>query len=75
MMQGGVVMRRWILAGAVLGVVWGMVLPAVLRCGPVARHVARMEAAGVNPAAMYYTELERLPVRPEWIDRRIVRWP
>jgi hypothetical protein len=75
MTQGGVVTHRWILTGAVLGVVWGMVLPAVLRCGPVARHVARMEAAGVNPAAMYYTELERLPVRPAWIDRRIVRWP
>ncbi|MFM8985582.1 MAG: hypothetical protein ACKONH_05920 [Planctomycetia bacterium] len=75
MTQGGVVTHRSILAGAMLGVVWGMVLPAVLRCGPVARHVARMEAAGVNPAAMYYTELERLPVRPAWIDRRIVRWP
>lgn len=74
-MHGGRVLHRWILAGVVLGVVWGMVLPAVLRCGPVARHVARMEAAGINPAAMYYTELERLPVRPEWIDRRIVRWP
>jgi hypothetical protein len=34
-----------------------------------------MESAGVNPAAMYYTELERLPVRPEWIDDRLVRWP
>jgi hypothetical protein len=55
--------------------VWGGLLPAVLRCGPIARHVARMESAGVNPAAMYYTELERLPVRPEWIDDRLVRWP
>lgn len=75
MTRGGKVPRRWGVAVVVLGVVWGVVLPAVLRCGPVARHVARMEAAGVNPAAMYYTELERLPVRPAWIDDRIVRWP
>ena len=47
----------------------------MLGCGPVARHVERMEDRGVNPAAMYYTELERLPLRPGWIERRIVLWP
>ena len=29
----------------------------------------------VNPAAMYYTELDRLPVRPAWLEQRIVLWP
>ena len=67
--------RRALAAAALLAAVWGGLLPAVLRCGPIARHVARMESAGVNPAAMYYTELERLPVRPDWIDDRLVRWP
>jgi hypothetical protein len=41
----------------------------------VARHVEAMEEKGVNPAAMYYTELERLPVRPDWIERRLAIWP
>jgi|694.fasta_scaffold03597_14 hypothetical protein len=64
------------LAGAALIVaVWGWLLPAALRCGPLARHVARLEAGSVNPAAMFYTELERIPVRPQWLDDRIVRWP
>jgi hypothetical protein len=58
-----------------LAIVWLVVLPWMLCCGPVARHVARMEDRGVNPAAMYYTELERLPLRPGWIERRIVLWP
>jgi hypothetical protein len=60
---------------AVVVVVWGGVLPALLRCRGVAGHVAHMEERGVNPAAMYYTELERLPLRPAWIDRRVTLWP
>jgi hypothetical protein len=24
---------------------------------------------------MYYTELERLPVRPPWLERRVWLWP
>lgn len=58
-----------------LAVIWLVVLPWTLGCGPVARHVARMEDRGVNPAAMYYTELERLPLRPDWLERRIILWP
>lgn len=68
-------MTRLAVAIVGLAIVWLVVLPWMLRCGPVARHVARMEDRGVNPAAMYYTELERLPLRPTWIERRIVLWP
>lgn len=60
---------------AAVAVIWGGLLPAVLRSPAVTRHVARMEERGVNPAAMYYTELDRLPARPAWLDRRITLWP
>ena len=66
---------RLALGLAVVAAIWGGVLPALLRCRGVARHVARMEERGVNPAAMYYTELERLPLRPAWLDRHVTLWP
>ena len=40
-----------------------------------ARHVALMEARRVDPSAMYYTELERLPLRPAWVDDVLILWP
>lgn len=66
---------RLALGLAVVAAIWGGVLPALLRCRGVARHVARMEERGVNPAAMYYTELERVPLRPAWLDRHVTLWP
>lgn len=60
---------------ACLGLVWGVGLPWLGRWAVIERHVAAMEAREVNPAAMVYTELERLPVRPAWIERRLVLWP
>lgn len=67
--------RRLAIGIAAVVAIWGGLLPALLRSGPVARHVARMEERGVNPAAMYYTELDRLPLRPGWIDRQLTLWP
>lgn len=65
-----------IVAGAlIVAVVWGLVLPGVLDLGPVQEHVALMEERGVDPSAMYYTELERLPLRPAWVDDVIILWP
>ncbi len=66
--------RLALVAGAV-SVVWGVALPWLGRCLVVARHVTAMESLEVNPAAMFYTELERLPLRPEWIDDHVVLWP
>lgn len=61
-------------AGATV-VVWCGLLPWLLEAEPVARHVALMEERKVDPAAMFYTELERLPLRPAWIDDVLVLWP
>ena len=55
--------------------VWCGLLPRLLEWPPIARHVALMEARGIDPSAMYYTELERLPLRPAWVDDVLVLWP
>ena len=75
MRRTAAILCRPVAGAALIAVVWGGLLPAALRWGPLARHVARMEDGGVNPAAMYYTELDRIPVRPPWLDDRLVRWP
>lgn len=64
-------------AAVVAGIclIWGVVLPWIGRRSIVRRHVAAMESREVNPAAMYYTELDRLPLRPAWIEDRVVLWP
>ena len=63
-------------AGAVVVIaVWCGILPRLLDLEPVARHVALMELRQVDPSAMYYTELERLPLRPEWVDEVLLLWP
>jgi hypothetical protein len=55
--------------------VWCGVLPRLLEWPPVAHHVALMEERHVDPAAMYYTELERLPLRPAWVEQALILWP
>jgi hypothetical protein len=60
---------------AATGAVWCGLLPRLLGLPPIARHVNLMESRGVDPAAMYYTELERLPLRPAWVDDVITLWP
>jgi hypothetical protein len=47
----------------------------VQRAAVVQRHVAAMELREVNPAAMVYTELDRLPLRPRWVEDRVILWP
>lgn len=56
-------------------VVWLVILPLVARGPAVGRHLRFMDDAAVNPSAMYYTELDRLPLRPSWADRHLVLWP
>jgi hypothetical protein len=68
-------LKRLVLGFAAVAAIWGGLLPALLRCPAIARHVATMEERGVNPAAMYYTELDRLPLRPDWVTRRLTLWP
>jgi hypothetical protein len=66
---------RLALVAAAIGIVWGVALPAVQSMAFVERHVAAMELREVNPAAMVYTELDRLPIRPKWVEDRVILWP
>jgi len=58
----------------IAAVTWLVVLPRVGRLPPIAQHVRAMEDGRVNPSAMVYTELERLPIRPDWAQRELVLW-
>jgi len=66
---------RLVAGAAIMSAVWCGLLPRLLSFAPVARHVRLMEERGVDPAAMYYTELERLPLPPPWLADRVVLWP
>ena len=61
-------------ATVAIAVVWLVVLPWVAGRPAVARHLRAMDEGEVNPAAMVYTELDRLPLRPEWVERHLVLW-
>jgi hypothetical protein len=55
---------RWLrfAAGiALLLLVWLVLLPALGNWTPVREHVARLDRAGVNAQAMFYTELPDMP--------------
>ncbi|RLS76790.1 MAG: hypothetical protein DWI03_08210 [Planctomycetota bacterium] len=61
--------------GAAAALLWCGVFPRLLQCPALARHIELMDRREVNPAAMYYTELEHLPLRPPWLERRVRLWP
>ena len=66
---------RLVAGGMLVAAVWCGLFPRLLEWPPVARHVALMEERRVDPSAMYNTELERLPLRPAWVDDMLVLWP
>jgi len=66
---------RLVAGGMLIAAAWCGLFPRLLEWPPVARHVALMEERRVDPSAMYYTELERLPLRPAWVDDVLVLWP
>jgi hypothetical protein len=66
---------RLAVCAGIVAVTWLVVLPRVGRLPPIARHVRAMENRQVNPSAMVYTELERLPLRPDWAHEEIILWP
>ena len=68
-------LARLVAGGAVVAAVCCGLLPRLLEWPPVARHVALMEERKVDPSAMYYTEIERPPRRPAWVDDVLVLWP
>ncbi|MFO0906004.1 MAG: hypothetical protein U0939_23555 [Pirellulales bacterium] len=51
---------RFVASVAALSFIWLVVLPSIGRLTAVREHVARLEAARIDPSAMYYTELEMM---------------
>jgi hypothetical protein len=66
---------RLLVGAMAVAMIWCGLFPQLLHWPPIACHVALMEERGVDPSAMYYTELERLPLRPAWVDDVLVLWP
>ena len=57
--------RRWIrfaAAWGLLGLVWLVLLPWLGGQERIQRHRQRLDRAGVNAGALYYTDLEMLPL-------------
>lgn len=55
--------RGWMalaVIGLVIAGIWGVVLPALAQTDVVRQREAFLEANRINPAAMFYTELECL---------------
>ena len=66
---------RLVAGGVLVSAIWCGLFPRLLEWPAVARHVSLMEERRVDPSAMYYTELDRLPLRPAWVDDVLVLWP
>jgi hypothetical protein len=59
-----------ILATAAIAMTWLVVLPWVGSLRPVKNYIRRNEAAGVNPGAMYYTEIDAIGAIGERMEPR-----
>lgn len=49
---------------------WLIILPWLARQGPVRRTIERNEAAGIDPSAMFYSDLEHLTYENGMLRRR-----
>jgi di/tricarboxylate transporter len=58
-----------------VAVVWLTLLPQLSSLDVISEHVKLMEERNVRAGAMYYTDLERLPLRPMWVEDEIHLWP
>lgn len=65
---------RLALYASIVAVVWLIVLPRLSSIDIVAKHIEHLEEREVHAGAMYYTDLEKLPTRPSWIEDEIVLW-
>lgn len=52
-----------------LATIWLVILPWISRQPVVARHVAEQERQGIDPSAMFYSELEILPPIAHHVER------
>jgi|JI10StandDraft_1071094.scaffolds.fasta_scaffold01834_11 hypothetical protein len=65
---------RLALCASIVAGIWLIVLPRLSSIDIVAKHIEHLEEREVHAGAMYYTDLEKLPTRPAWIEDEIVLW-
>ena len=53
-----------------IALIWMVVLPWISRQAPVRRAIERNEAAGIDPSAMFYTDLEHMSYDQGMLRRR-----
>ena len=53
----------------VIALLWLVILPRVAQWPPVRSRIERNEAAGIDPSAMFYSELEHLEYRDGMLRR------
>jgi|694.fasta_scaffold01805_16 hypothetical protein len=69
---------KWLhlaLWAAAISVIWLVLLPRVGDLESVSEHLDLMDRRNVRAGAMYYTDLEAIPLRPHWIEKEIQLWP
>lgn len=64
---------RLVLVGLALVLVWGILLPAVSRHPAVSTWIRDLEEQGIDPSAMYYTELDSFQPVLERLNRELRR--
>lgn len=62
--------RRLLIASALMAAIWLVLLPRMSKYGPIESMIERHEAAGIDPSAMFYTELEHLTYRDGMLRHR-----
>lgn len=60
---------RLMAASALIALVWLGVLPYVGAQAQVARHIATQEQLGIDPSAMFYSELKMVPSIAHHVER------
>lgn len=64
---------RWqlFLASLCIALMWMVILPAIAKVPVVRTMIDRHEAAGIDPSAMYYTDVEHLTYRDGMLRRPV----
>lgn len=65
--------RRWAAfaaAAAALTIIWGIVLPRLAETSVMRKMIQRNERLGIDPSAMFYSDLENMEYRDSMLRRR-----
>ncbi len=61
--------RKLLVASLTVAVIWLVILPRVSRWGPIRTMIQSHQAAGIDPSAMFYSDVEHLAYRDGMLRR------